>query len=249
MQDREINRPYVPIPTPELRKRVRLLAAAGASDNEIARAYLFRPTELRERFGKELKAGRGERKPPSPPRTRAPEWTKPPRSGAAMAVQIAWLKAQIRDASPSLKAGSTDTSRKSRAGKEKTDAEILADLHNGDPDAVYDLSDEALEDSIREASAASAALATGDETEPSDEGEPRERALARRARGKEGSLDKAPSNSIPLGARRDEIFADVVHDEPKKVERYSNPWSKGEVLDYLFKENARCLGQKVWHLG
>jgi hypothetical protein len=34
--------------------------------------------------------------------------------------------------------------------------------------------------------------------------------------------------TIPPGARGDEIFADVVHDGPKKIEMYPNRWSKGK---------------------
>ena len=241
-----MNRPYVPIPTPELRKRVRLLAAAGASDDEVARAYLLRPTELRERFGEELKAGRGEKKPPSPSPTRASDWMKPPRSGTSKSVQLAWLRAQIaRASSPVNATSSAPTVRNfSKDNNEKTDLEILEDWRNGDQDAIYDLSDEALHDSIREMSAANASLEPSETTGLSDKCEPKGPGLGAGPRSEDGSTD-LPTYPIPHGARRDEVFADVVHDEPKKIERYPNRWSKGEVLDYLFEEATRSVTRKA----
>jgi hypothetical protein len=227
MKRLEMNRPYVPIPTPELRKRVRVLAKAGLSDDEIARAYLLHPTELRERFGEELKAGRGERKPPSPPTAVKPNWSEPPRSRTAMAVQTAWLRAQVRAAVPSVTSGASPA-RQPRAGKkEKTDADNLEDWRKGHDEALHDLSDDALEDIMREGQAQRAALGTCRQVEAGH------KALGFPV---EARHEHADHNQVPPGVRRDEIFADVVYDGPKKIEIHPNRWSKGEVLDYLFEQ-------------
>jgi hypothetical protein len=137
-----------------MRKRVRVLAAAGASDDEIARVYFLRPSELRERFGEELKRGRSGRKPLCPGKAHKTAWTELPRSRTAMAAQIAWLRAQVRGALPSVAAAATQERHRQ---KSTTDSKHLADWRNGNKESLYTLSDEALEDMIREGRAERAA--------------------------------------------------------------------------------------------
>jgi hypothetical protein len=155
--------PYVPTATPELEKRVRLLATAGLSDDEIGRAYHLRPGALRKRFGEELKLGRAERKPPSPLNTHQEVWCEPGRSHLAMAAQTAWLRALVRAAPRS--AARVNARARQGDNRAKTGEQRFEHRPSGDKDALYDLSDEALMDIIRESEAEKAAHITRDEDE------------------------------------------------------------------------------------
>jgi hypothetical protein len=106
---------------------------------------------------------------------------------------------------------------------------------------LYDFPDEVLADMIREARAKRADLETRYENLAVGPDEREDRCIALNARDADRRLEQAPTHPIPPGARRDEIFADVVHDGSKKIERWPNPWSKGEVLDYLLDESLEKL--------
>jgi hypothetical protein len=135
-----------------------MLAAAGASDDEIARAYFLRPSELRERFREELKRGRSERKPPCPGKAHKTARTESPRSRTAMAAQIAWLRAQVRCALPSIAEAATQEQHRQEGD---ADSKHLADWRNGNQESLYALSDEALENMIREERAERAVRGAG----------------------------------------------------------------------------------------
>jgi hypothetical protein len=155
--------PYLPIPTPELRNRgFGCSLRPGCRMTRSLALISFAPptcTSASVRNSRQVERTGG-----CPPLLRLGTWS----GGSQRAADRLWRPrllgsgAQVRGATPLAAAHEAAATREQRGRKTpKTDMEHLQDWRNGDREAVYAISAEALEDIIRECRAESAALETG----------------------------------------------------------------------------------------